>query len=112
METRNAVIKSALITNADHGLLSIWLRLDYGGTQQGFGGYALGKNPNNAEFNIRNEHNYLGVWIWKIMDVCGVSDWNDIVGKPIRVECEHEKVYAIGHYIEDIWFTPKDLENI
>jgi len=37
METKNAVIK----TYADHGVLSGWLVLDYGGTGQGFGGYSL-----------------------------------------------------------------------
>lgn len=38
---KNAVIKSAVIDSDDMGLLTVWLHLDYGGSGQGFGGYAL-----------------------------------------------------------------------
>lgn len=41
IETKNAVIESARISSDDYGLLSAWLVLDYGGSGQGFGGYAL-----------------------------------------------------------------------
>ena len=40
IKIRNAIIESARINNDDHNLLSAWLSLDYGGSGQGFGGYA------------------------------------------------------------------------
>lgn len=40
-EIKNAIIKSARITIDEHEILSAWLDLDFGGSGQSFGGYAL-----------------------------------------------------------------------
>lgn len=41
IEITNAVIESVSLTSDDHGCLSAWLHLNYGGSGQGFGGYVL-----------------------------------------------------------------------
>lgn len=99
MTERNAVIKSAVITNDDHGILTAWLHVDYGGAGQGFGGYAL-YSPKLREA----PYNYTGLFLWRVMETVGVHNWGDLVGKPIRVRQDHSQVTAIGHYIEDKWF--------
>lgn len=101
IETCNAVIKFMKITNEDHGMLSAWLTLDYGGAEQGFGGYCL-----YTPSKFRQQKNYAGLFIWRVLETVGVSEWEQLPGKIIRVRKEHTKVHAIGHIVKDIWFAP------
>ena len=104
-EIRNAIIKSARITSDDHGLLSAWIDLDYGGSGQGFGGYCL-YLPKNFEHHQLLSH--AGHFIWRVMEVAGVDEWSRLVGKTVRVKSEHSKVHAIGHIVKDDWFNPSE----
>lgn len=104
VEIVNAVITEATITNDDHGLLSAWVYLDYGGSCQGFGGYAL-YLPDG--FRKRTDApNYAGHFIWRVMAVAGVSEWSKLKGKTVRAKREHSKVHALGHIVKDDWFDP------
>lgn len=105
METRNAIITSATITNDEHGLLSAWITLDYGGSGQGFGGYAL-YLPKNYQ-HAMNQRNYAGHFLWRVMEVADVREWDKLTGKTIRVRCTHSKIIEIGHIIKDDWFNPE-----
>ena len=104
MQETNAVITSAEITNDDHGLLSAWVYLDYGGSGQCFGGYSL-YLP--SSFKHHGGPNYAGHFIWRVMEIAGVEKWSRLKDKTVRVRYEHEKVHAIGHIINDDWFSPK-----
>lgn len=106
IEVRNAIITSASISSEDHGLLSAWLNLDYGGSGQGFGGFAL-YLPKDYKHST-NQRNYAGYFIWRCLEIAGVGKWDQLKGKTIRVRCEHSKVHAIGHIITDDWFCPTD----
>ena len=98
-EVVNAIIKSVTITTADHGVLSMWLHLDYGGTSQGFGGYCL-YSPTHPDQDSG------GWFIHKCMDIAGVSTFEGMVGKIVRVKATHGGVTAIGHVVKDEWFNP------
>jgi hypothetical protein len=105
IETRNAIITSTTITGADYGLLSAWLHLDYGGAGQSFGGYSL-YNPANIKLST-NQMNYAGHFIWRCMEVAGVSEWSSLVGKAIRVRRDQSGgVFCIGHITKEDWFNP------
>jgi hypothetical protein len=104
LKERNAIIMGAKLTTADHGILSGWLNLDYGGMNQAFGGYQL-YLPSGSKFHS-GQANYAGHFIWRCMEIAGVTEWSELRGKTIRVRQEHVGVIAIGHIIKDDWFDP------
>jgi len=102
--TRNAIIKNASLGIEDHGFLSSWLSLDYGGSGQGFGGYVLSSCGKNSE----NLGDYCGLFIKRVLQIAGVNKWDELKGKTIRVKCDYEHIEAIGHIINDDWFNPSE----
>lgn len=91
LETRNAVIERVSL-GLEHGFCSGWLHLTYGGTVQSFGGWAT---P------------LCGRWIERCLQIAGVSQWQELPGRAIRVRAHHTAIIAIGHIVEDRWFEPR-----
>ncbi|HDZ27037.1 hypothetical protein LCGC14_1009410 [marine sediment metagenome] len=104
METKNAIIEGAIITNDDHGCLTAWLHLGYGGSGQGFGGHSLYLPKSFKHHKV--DSGYAGHFIWRVMEIADVSEWGKLKGKTIRVKSSHSKVEAIGHITKDDWFNP------
>ena len=98
-ESKNAKIASTMLGIEDHGIMTCMLTLDYGGVSQGFGGYDLKYGPYGVKF------------LREILETVGVSEWEDLPGKYIRVVSDHGKVHRIGHITEDRWFTPESLKD-
>jgi hypothetical protein len=105
MESKNAVIKSARITTDDHGCLSAWLDLDFGGTGQGFGGYALYLPKSFTNHEMKS---VAGHFIWRVMEIADVTEWSRLPGKTIRVKGDHCGIESIGHIVKDDWFCPRE----
>ena len=105
MEIKNALIKSARITMEDHGILTAWLDLDYGGVCQGFGGFSLYLPKSFTHHKIKSA---AGHFVFRCMEVAGASRWDSLHGKTIRVKADHCGVLAIGHIVKDDWFCPKE----
>jgi len=103
VEIKNAVIESYRF-DIERGL-SLWVTLDYGGSGQGFGGWLLYAPKGWAAHE--NGGNFCGHFIYRLLEVCGVEDLKQIVGKAIRAKTSHNKVYAVGHILKDDWFDPE-----
>lgn len=107
MTIKNAVIQSVTICDSDRGILDAWLHLDYGGSGQGFGGYCLYLPDSFAHHEIKS---FAGHFIWRCMEIGGVTKWEDLKGKTIRVKTDGEYglIKAIGHIVKDDWFCPDE----
>jgi hypothetical protein len=107
METRNAVIEGAQITNDAHGVLSAWLFLDYGDCSQGFGGHALYLPKSFLHHKLNS---LAGHFIWRVMEIASVTEWDKLKGKTIRVRVRDDdgSIDAIGHIIKEDWFCPRE----
>lgn len=102
----NAIIEKATLTMEDHGLLTSYLHLSFGGSGQGFGGYSL-YLPKDFKHHVADSA-YAGHWIARCLEVAGVSSWDKLPGKTIRVMKSDEwgSIISIGHIVNDIWFNP------
>ena len=103
IETKNAVIERATIDADCHGCMSAWLYLDYGGSGQGFGGWALYLPKSFTHHKLES---VAGHFIYRVMQIAGVDEWSKLTGKTIRVKSDMGKVHAIGHIVKDDWFEP------
>ena len=101
MKEVNAIIESVTMSNGDHGCLSISIRLSHGECySQGFGGYALYNENQKVGVNA------CGIFIHRCLQVVGVTDWDDLVGRAVRIRHDDRKIYAVGHILKDDWFDP------
>jgi len=68
------------LTIEDHGILTLQIGFDFGGTNQGFGGYCL--DTYNEKTERREGHACGTDFILRILQTFGVSKLDEIVGKP------------------------------
>lgn len=104
IEIKNAVIEKTTIDIGDRGFLQVWLHLDYGGSGQGFGGYVLYLPKSFGHHKLES---VAGHYIFRCMEIAGVSEWSQMAGKTIRVRGDRGGIEAIGHIVKDDWFSPK-----
>lgn len=106
MTDKNAYVKSILVGREARGILTVSMSLDYGSLRQSFGNYCLYTNP-DKEKKVQRGFSCCGHFIWRLLDICGVEELGDAVGKTIRVRGSDSKIEAIGHIVNDDWFYPE-----
>lgn len=114
MKILNAQITNVSLTMEDHGCLTFWLTLEGDGWGCGFGGYCIGKGYLGASEFTAERGDGLEAMM-HIMDVVGVSKWEDLQGKYLRVKPQLSEnswggnVTTIGNLIKDKWFNIADF---
>lgn len=104
IETKNAKIESTRLGWEDHGIFTFVLNLDYGGSGQSAGDYALDRwfGPRGSAGGRCGTAMGLDM-VMAVLKTVGVQKWEDLPGLHIRVRADHSKVHAIGNYLEDRW---------
>lgn len=109
MTIRNAKIESTSFSIL-YGTLSGWINFTYGDASvQSMGGLSLYLPP---DFTHHAEQpNVMGHWMYRIMQVAGVNNWEDLPGKIVQIKLNDDInpiIVAIGHILKDDWFNPKE----
>ncbi len=103
IETKNARIMGTRLGQIDHVFsFRIDVEYDQGSTQSG--GFITLCKPGSRD-------SIAGPMILRILEVVNVSFWERLRGKAIRVKAEHDKLHAIGHYLEDKWLNFADFAD-
>jgi len=108
---QNALIESTMLGVEGHGIFTFMLKLKYDCAGQGPGGYALDTpiKKANGDFDRRVGTAAGMDMLMEILRVVGVSKWEALPGKVIRVRAEHAKVHAIGNVLKDDWLVFEDM---
>lgn len=125
-EIFNAQITSTKLGREDHGILTFEIFVHISdNTYCGIGGYAIDshdkdkfekfkrENPEayeDGDYDEKDFRVFLGAGleaISKILDVVGVTDWEDLPGKFIRVKSQGwgSTIDEIGNLMKDKWFN-------
>lgn len=83
-----AKITSTMLGVEDHGILTVWMTVSYGGSSgQGIGGYCLDEPTHDVDgkFTGRVGTTYGMEFVARIMRACGVDKWEDLKGRTIYV---------------------------
>lgn len=81
-----AKITSTMLGYEGHGILTVNLQVDYGGSTQGIGGYALDRYRKGDAFAGSRVGTAYGMeFIIRTMRACGVEKWEDVKGRTIFV---------------------------
>jgi hypothetical protein len=94
-EQRIAKIERSYIGFEDHGLLSVSLTFNYGGSQQGIGHRAFGSSSEGEPENWRLAHEMGMDFIRRLLLACGVNQWERIVGRTVLVTCDFTSIGRI-----------------
>ena|ERR1051326_2334923 len=106
INTVNAKIKSTHLGYEDHGVFTAYLMLEWEGSGQGFGGYFLDRYDDKRDKRFGTEKGM--TFIMRVVDAVGVSAWEELKGKYVRIKQDHNKIYGIGHITKSQWFMPEE----
>lgn len=107
-EIKNAEITGTHLGTLSHGIFQFYIDLKYNDScSQSYGGYALDAPNKTKGYRVGTEYGLEA--IMQLLRVVGVDEWEDLIGKPVRVKASSYKITQIGNYLKDDWL---DLEAL
>lgn len=107
VEKKNAKIVRTMLGVEDHGVFTFVISLDYGGSGQGYGTYALDSFDKAKKCRVGTAFGCEA--IMRLLKVLEVKSWEDLNGKYCRVEATWDGVRRIGHPLNDQWLDLREL---
>lgn len=101
---KNAEITSTFLGREEHGILTFYITVRGEGFGVSIGGYVLDTFDKIQNKRVATSQGF--ELIDHILKTIGVSSWEDLVGKFIRIETDGpgSRVTKIGNIIKDEWF--------
>lgn len=90
-DIENARIRSTFLGIEDHGLFATSLGLAGDGWGQSWGPFNTPPSKTSHQF------------LKKIIEVVGVTSWEELPGKYVRIRRRDGLIKAIGNLMEDVW---------
>lgn len=93
-----AKIGSVKLGPEDHGIFTCMVYLDYGGSGQGAGGYALDApaTDENGRYSGRVGTAFGMEWIMRLMRAAGVDDFSKLEGRTVLALRENDGTRIVG----------------
>ena len=108
---KNAIIKDTFLGFDDHGILTFYITLDYGGSCQSFGGRGLcmPKFDHENRYICRVGSAFGTELILQTLKVLEVDNWEKLKGLSCRADVVNGSISSIGHYLKDNWVNPDSI---
>ena len=108
---KNAKITSTQLGREDHGIMTFMIFVEFDGCVCGIGGYALDAYDDKTHKRVFHVKDMEA--ISEILNVVGVSNWEDLAGKYIRIKDNGwgSPIDEIGNLMEDKWFNLREFFN-
>jgi hypothetical protein len=83
-----AKVERTFLGVEDHGILTAWVYLNYGGAGQGAGGYAFDSASKHTRFHKAYDSSRVATafgmeWIRRVLLAFGVDSWEELTGRTV-----------------------------
>lgn len=108
-QIRNAQIVDTMLGREDHGIMTFYIYVTFGGSHVGIGGYSLDYYDRKKDCRVFRAASMEA--ISRILDVVGVSSWENLKGNYIRIKDNGSgsTIDEIGNLMKDIWFNVREF---
>ena len=95
----------------DRGIMTFWIMLDFDGSGQGLGGYALDFYCKTTQKRLQTT--LTGEVVYGVLIALELDSWEDLKGKYVRIAVDNpglrQNILGIGHIVKDKFFMVDEV---